>query len=80
MKYLLILLLTSCACEPVTKYIHTKIPIPAHQELPALTQDEYNNMAPEVREKMQKMKAILIGNVYKLEKLIEANNTDIKTK
>lgn len=70
----LLLLTTSCTTTPIVKFVRVQLPIPVHQQLPVLTPEELKALAPKVRNKMEKLKAILIGNIYKLETIIKENN------
>lgn len=77
---ILLVLITSSCCTPSTqyKYIGSKIIIPPHQKLDALTEEEVNSLPPVVKSKFENIKAALIGNIKQLEHNITVHNNDIE--
>ena len=69
-----LMILTSCHTTPVVKFVNVKLPIPVHKTLPKLTPQQLRELDPSSRKKLEKMKAILIGNIYQLEEIIRENN------
>jgi hypothetical protein len=55
-------------------YVSTRVEIPVHQKLDALTQEEVNALDPVVKAKFENIKSALIGNIKQLEHNINAHN------
>lgn len=73
---LLVLIISSCSCK--TRFIGSEVIIPEHQKLEGLTQDEVNSLSPTIRQKLERDKARLIGNIRQLEKNIKTHNDNVR--